>query len=1349
MLNNRIMKNIAMFLIIVLALTFALPSQEVLAIEMVLDSQTLTDLIYKKNFENDDNAISQSEASTEAGSLAVKLNSCYDILKQAYKDNDITQFRKSVNDTIKLLNDYNRSIIEELDKNEKILEELGNKEVLKRNSEFRAQILSKLLELKTIFEELEYISKNVNSLDESDAVHIEEKLAKVDKLFMPEQPENPLGSNLPHRNLSEQPKVASTGAEAATLYMNGVKENNLKELPKEPQPEDLAETQETRLNDQIKELADSLGTAVNMYEYVRNNIDFEPYYGSRKGAAGTLAHKSGNDYDQASLLIAMLRYKNIPARYVRGLAEIDIDKAMEWTQADTPEAAAKILAAAGIPVTTLVSGGKIAAVCVEHVWVEAYVPYGIYRGLKNEGQSIWVPLDPSFKKYQRVEGLTSLQEVIGVDLNTFNQRIMTIDKETGKATGVDTDAYDELITEAVQRLENYITYNNLGNKTYSEVFGENRILEQKLGMLPLSLPYKTRGTVAKFNKVSEQYSDVVSFAIYGQDPFGLNFTGSRDFNLEYKSVDLFNKKVTLSYEPATKEDAAIIEKYGDIFSVPAYLVKMVPVLKIDGETVARGKEVGLGYRQQFEIGIKSAGQSKEIINNDVVVGSYYNIGFNYQKISEFEIDNISNKLKDLKYTEKDIYSDEQLGEILNFAAKSYFAELDFMDEVIAEQMNVSVVRQLNECITGFRVNAKYLFMTPVELTGGGLYIDVDRNVYSVVSKDGDKDTSSNYMIASGMMGSALEHSIWEQVTGVEAISTIKVLEIAQEEDIPIYTLSKIDFEEKKDKLNLSNSVIEEISNAVNSGKIVIVAAEEVQVGDWSGAGYIVMDDSGAAGYMISGGIAGGSSSIKADLAFLANLGFGIADVVESVKLISLGIKALAISRILGVITIIVGLVFLGLALYSLWNTISLYKDYKNGDYEAGQELIEDLLWNIGLTLATFGLSSLLKYFAKRLALKKLTEIFGESVAKNITKNAEAYDVYRTIKKIRKLGVSDDVIKEFAERMGKDSLDWLENVKKIFNFTDDELRKLVKLGDDLYNYSDEFLEAFKNSNYQDEIIEAVSKYKDDAVDAITNYGDDAAKAISKNIDPDLIKRLDDLGIDPSDYDKFRIVGRESAEAAVEAIETLRPLGLDTEQNIVRFTKLSRAGVPKENIINVIQNNIRSSSYIQKKIIDTFEEFSHFDDAAKWKLKNAVDEGLIDVSTWVGKLNGDILTEKFTPEEAFAMERYLRNGFDVFRISPMQTSGTADFIIDGLEIEFKGLNAKTYDNIFAKAIAYADESFTSKPDGKGADKLILDCSYNNLDLTLEEAKIIIEKIKSKYADKLVEIWTKFGDIGDVFW
>ena len=56
--------------------------------------------------------------------------------------------------------------------------------------------------------------------------------------------------------------------------------------------------------------------------------------------------------------------------------------------------------------------------------------------------------------------------------------------------------------------------------------------------------------------------------------------------------------------------------------------------------------------------------------------------------------------------------------------------------------------------------------------------------------------------------------------------------------------------------------------------------------------------------------------------------------------------------------------------------------------------------------------------------------------------------------------------------------------------------------------------------------------------ITNYGHDALEVISKNIDPDLIKRLDDFGIKPSDYDNFRIIGRESAEKVAKAVKNAK-------------------------------------------------------------------------------------------------------------------------------------------------------------------------------------------------------------------
>lgn len=46
---------------------------------------------------------------------------------------------------------------------------------------------------------------------------------------------------------------------------------------------------------------------VKIYEYVRNHVAFEPYYGCKKGAHLTLMEGSGNDFDQSALLVALLR----------------------------------------------------------------------------------------------------------------------------------------------------------------------------------------------------------------------------------------------------------------------------------------------------------------------------------------------------------------------------------------------------------------------------------------------------------------------------------------------------------------------------------------------------------------------------------------------------------------------------------------------------------------------------------------------------------------------------------------------------------------------------------------------------------------------------------------------------------------------------------------------------------------------------------------------------------------------------------------------------------------------------------------------------------------------------------
>ncbi|QLQ01939.1 MAG: transglutaminase family protein [Thiobacillus sp.] len=165
---------------------------------------------------------------------------------------------------------------------------------------------------------------------------------------------------------------------------------------------DLADTAEAPLtHPDIVALAKQLDyNPVRMFEWVNQNIRFEPYYGSMKGAVATLWSKSGGATDQASLLAALLRVSNIPVRYVRGnIAVLDNaalsadGRGARWIGAKSAQAAASVLATNGNPAATYYTDGT--GIVFAHVWVEACLPYTAYRGtgLDDSGHR-WVPLDP-------------------------------------------------------------------------------------------------------------------------------------------------------------------------------------------------------------------------------------------------------------------------------------------------------------------------------------------------------------------------------------------------------------------------------------------------------------------------------------------------------------------------------------------------------------------------------------------------------------------------------------------------------------------------------------------------------------------------------------------------------------------------------------------------------------------------------------------------------------------------------------------------------------------------------------------------------------------------------------------
>jgi len=119
-----------------------------------------------------------------------------------------------------------------------------------------------------------------------------------------------------------------------------------------------------------------------------------------KGAEETLRQKSGNDCDQAALLIALLRASGYPARYVRGMIEFfpDLERAKNLIGLDDPAKIAEFFQKAGIPYKPVIQGGRIANFQIEHIWVETQVPYSNYRGsIIDEHGKAWLGLDTSIK----------------------------------------------------------------------------------------------------------------------------------------------------------------------------------------------------------------------------------------------------------------------------------------------------------------------------------------------------------------------------------------------------------------------------------------------------------------------------------------------------------------------------------------------------------------------------------------------------------------------------------------------------------------------------------------------------------------------------------------------------------------------------------------------------------------------------------------------------------------------------------------------------------------------------------------------------------------------------------------
>lgn len=146
-------------------------------------------------------------------------------------------------------------------------------------------------------------------------------------------------------------------------------------------------------------------------------------------------------------------------------------------------------------------------------------------------------------------------------------------------------------------IENYLSNNDIDIKEVANAIGLRYIKKDESGYLPANLPYSVVDRTYEDKFLSDSYMDKITLSVQNA-LYGKVFLGTYDASISFYTADLYGHKVTLSYKPASDEDKKIIDKYGNLFSTPSYLVRVKPVISIDENEVLEG---GHRYLEHIQI----------------------------------------------------------------------------------------------------------------------------------------------------------------------------------------------------------------------------------------------------------------------------------------------------------------------------------------------------------------------------------------------------------------------------------------------------------------------------------------------------------------------------------------------------------------------------------------------------------------------------------------------------------------------------------------------------------------------------------------------------------------------------
>jgi|GEM_PF-1878450 len=531
----------------------------------------------------------------------------------------------------------------------------------------------------------------------------------------------------------------------------------------DPVPEDTMETQEIQFTPRIQALAESLEyDPRKIYEYVRNKVHYQPYFGATRTAQSVLLEQTGNDFDQSTLLIALLRVSGIPARYGYGIIDLPLEDLLNLLNVDSLSAAISVVTSAGIPYRIVANGTRV---WLKHCFVKAYVPVAFYRGaMRDDKNEVWISYAPAYKRYDITEAFDVITEMDFDALGFFEEYI-----KNGRTI-------DPMILYK-QKIEDYLAVHHPG-MIYESIRRITSITQEQFDILPFTTQPYLYYVYDEFSAIPDSFRQHVRISVFDE-------YNNPSLDTLLLSSELSGRRITLFYCGASAVDSMWIEEYEGIFNVPPYLLRLLPVLAVDGAIVKIGSEdINMAMVHDLRVEFINEEGSSETVNRELVAGAVHGLGMGMYSIGV-------PLMFDILPTDT-LGCDTWIGKFSHDVVKRFFNDYDVSVHELVETNHAIIVRGNIFLACATQHDIEYIYGAPYtfEWTGYELLPGLLR--LGAIFTDGiDNRVRKNRLrFLSGMCWSHASNQAILMATGTEAIDPMKLLTLSDSTMIPVYKITK-------------------------------------------------------------------------------------------------------------------------------------------------------------------------------------------------------------------------------------------------------------------------------------------------------------------------------------------------------------------------------------------------------------------------------------------------------------------------------------------------------------------------------------------------------------------------------